>query len=492
MKKSYLLLSCITIITVVALFPACRKINDYTELGAGLIPPIDNIHTFDTFLSVEAYNDSTRFQDDSVRLGPNDEHFLGLINNDPVFGKTEGRIFVQLKPGVYGEYPFIRKDSVTIDSVVLVLSYVETYGDTDLQQSVRVYEVNQSSDFRVDSNYLIRKENFTYNTAFPLNDPFTSSFFTPRTLNDSIKVFRDTTANQLRIRLDTNFARRIFNYDTTDAFKSDSIFNTRFKGFAIRNEGPGNAIMGFNLNSVNTKLAFYYNCPKKGGGGRDTAVTYFFVTENSATASYISRDYSGMPFVATLHDNVPDDVVYLQNSPGTFSTIRIPALPGLSNRVVHKAELVAESIFDNSNEKFGVPDLLFVDFYDSVAQTYATSLYDFYLNSTTGGFNYTSYGCYPKDSLDNLGRKIKEWRFDMSRYVQGIVTGREKYYPLRIYAPFSSTFQYSVYNPGSNILLTRQKTRAVFNGAVARGRVMLNNNPASPTRMRLRIVYSKL
>ena len=36
--------------TVAIVFSACRKINEATELGGGLIPPVDNINTFDTYL----------------------------------------------------------------------------------------------------------------------------------------------------------------------------------------------------------------------------------------------------------------------------------------------------------------------------------------------------------------------------------------------------------------------------------------------------------
>jgi hypothetical protein len=82
--------------------------------------------------------------------------------------------------------------------------------------------------------------------------------------------------NQLRIKLDTAFARRLFNYDTTNAYKTDSIFRSLFKGFAVRSEGSGNAVMGFSLAGINTKLAIYYNYPKPAGAGRNTTVNYFF------------------------------------------------------------------------------------------------------------------------------------------------------------------------------------------------------------------------
>jgi hypothetical protein len=44
--------------SVTVLFSACRKINEATELGGGLIPPVDNITTFDTSITIQAFNDT--------------------------------------------------------------------------------------------------------------------------------------------------------------------------------------------------------------------------------------------------------------------------------------------------------------------------------------------------------------------------------------------------------------------------------------------------
>lgn len=53
-----------TVTAVAILFSGCRKINDATTLGDGLIPPVDNITTFETFLPVESdnllYNDTNK------------------------------------------------------------------------------------------------------------------------------------------------------------------------------------------------------------------------------------------------------------------------------------------------------------------------------------------------------------------------------------------------------------------------------------------------
>src|SRR5690606_26329893 len=87
-------------------FSSCKKINEATDLGGGLIPPIDNINTFDTIITVEAFNDIFPFTgnpllDDSARTSRTDEQFLGVISNDPFFGRTDARMFFEMKPPYY-------------------------------------------------------------------------------------------------------------------------------------------------------------------------------------------------------------------------------------------------------------------------------------------------------------------------------------------------------------------------------------------------------
>ena len=86
MKNRYFFLNLIAIVTTVAIvFSACRRINEATELGGGLIPPVDGINTFDTLINVQTFNDTFGLATDSQYLDKNQEFFLGRINNDPFF-----------------------------------------------------------------------------------------------------------------------------------------------------------------------------------------------------------------------------------------------------------------------------------------------------------------------------------------------------------------------------------------------------------------------
>ncbi len=468
-------------------FSSCKRINESTELGGDLIPAVDNITTFDTTLTVESFNDV--FLNDSTRILKSDLHFLGKITNDPLFGSTDAQIFMETKPLSY-PFTFGRRDSASLmilDSVVLVLGYVRTYGDTTLagiQQNIEVSEINTPvTNFKYDSAYLL-------STSFPTSAILGSKSVFPYQLDDSIKAFRDTTKNQLRIKLNNTFGSRILNDSTVTT--NDSLFRANFKGFAIKSVSGGNAVMAFDLNSTSTKLAFYYSYPKLGGGGvRDTVVTYLRSGTVSANANHVTRNFTGSPFAASLVNGTnPDDLIYIDNSPGSFATIKIPGLSGLSNRIIHRAELVMEQVFSPSDIIYNTPDRLFVDFYDSSKNYFVSSLYDFYNNRTT--FNYAQYGTDGRIKSDGSGNQIREWRFNLSRYIQGIVTGKEKYYPLRLYSPFITVLDYSIYDPGSNTILGRNRAPVQLNSTTTAGRVRLGGGNHASQKMKFRIIYSKI
>ena len=491
MKRRNLVLPVLAIVaTVAVLFSACRKINDFTEVGGDLIPPIDNINTFDTSIAVQVFNDTFGLATDSLRLIPDDIHYLGLINADPIFGKTDARVFFELKPDFYGHYPFARKDSLRLDSVVLVLSYADRYGDSTVPQQLSVYELTQA--FKRDSAYLVRKESFTYNTSVRLNENGLPKTIIPSALDDSIKAFRDTTAGQLRIKLDTVFGRRLLNYDTTNAYRSDSAFRSLFKGFAVRSEAGGNAIIGLQMaNSANTKLAFYYKLPKKSGTFDSTAVSYFNFHSDCNSANYVKRDYSGTQVEALAGSAIPATLGYIQKAPGTFANIHIPGLPGLSNRVVHRAELIVEQVYDISDRTFPPPANMYLDAFDpTIAGSIKFRTIPFSQDlSPTSGFDYVGFGIAPVNALDPGGNPIKIWKFNLSRYVQHVVNGTQTPYNLRLHAPL--TLSGKTRTQGSNTDFDIF-AGAYVNTTIATGRVRVGGGNHPTQRMRLRIIYSKL
>jgi hypothetical protein len=472
------------------IFNSCKKINESTQLGGSLIPPIDNITTFDTTINVETYNE---IFNDSTRSNYFDEQFLGTINNDPVFGTTTAAMFFELKPTLY---PFVfdtvngAQQNLFIDSVVLVLSYKETYGDTNALQKVDVYELAPSVTFKADSAYLIRNR-----SMFPTTTQLGSTTFAPRVLNDSLTMLRkERAANQLRIKLDNSFGQRLLSYDSVrassnGAYASDSAFKSHFKGFAVYSDstlGSSNALLGIALADTNTKLAIYYRT-QRANNRKDTSVSYLrFIPGLSGSANYVSRNRAAGEINTYLtNGTAPDPQVYLQNFPGTYARVRIPDLTGVSNRVVHRAELIVEQIYDPSDKFFPPANFIYLDAYDTARKGYRTIPYDVTFDQT-GNLNADVFGMIAENAKDPSNNAIKIWRLNLSRYVQHVVNKTEPLYELRLSSPFFLTNFYTM----GNVL-----TAFNINSSYAKGRVRVagGNYTANPARrMRLRIIYSKI
>jgi len=463
---------------------SCKRINEATELG-NEIPGVDTYDT--TFLSLQTYNHIFDPLKDSIRVGGTNDQILGNILSDPLFGKTNAKMFLELKPEFYpwnfsGIY---KKDSLYIDSVVMVLGWNGSYGDTTVQQKINVWEINPNSDFRIDSFYTI------YDPGFPHTTFLGTKTFKPENLKDSVKAFQDTTAGQLRIRLDNSFGRRLLDYDTTNAYATDSAFQTYFNGFEIEaDQSLGNALMAFGIyNNPKTKLAIYYRYTK--GGQDDTTVSYFLFSNSSASHNYVKRDFSGKDILTKSNDPAEDNPIYIINTPGSYATVKIPALKDLSNRIVNRAELIVEQLWDPSNDKFPYPDALMLDVYDSTLGDYKFMPYDFLPDLTSGiGIPNGSFGLYGKNTVDAAGRPIKVWKFNITRYVQNVLTKQEPLHDLRLYTTQNAVGgirEGVVSNTGAyrfvNILVNRQ---------VAFGRVMVGGGKHPTQTMRLRMVYTKI
>ena len=485
----------------------CTKL-DTTNLGTDLLPVVDNVNTFaDTFRIFATQKD---YQDTTL-VSRTDIHALGNIWLDPLFGRTEAHIYLQLKPTIF-PFSFGPKDSLTgpnagFDSVVLCLSYRISYGDTNQLQQLQVNEIDDN---------LFRDS--TYNTNYK---PSTGNLIGSKTVDitklDEYVIYankRDSAKSQIRIKLDNSYLNKLINADSISFsgmgnhfFFNDSIYRREFKGFAVSPvTGTGNALMYLNLADTNTKLEVHYRM-RKAGGVIDTTYSSFRLrtisirdsiignTKPSATANYVKRDRLGSP------SNTPTtDELYLQTQPGTYASLSIPDLAGWSNRIIHRAELIVEQIPDNpiTDSIFSVPNFLYLDLKDTgtvilpALPKYKPVYYDlnptiFYDpdNKTANFYPYQSgvpapefsyFGGYARRKYGPTGSNIY-YNFNISRYIQHLVKDQGTNYEMRLFPAYDIHYsQYSTYVPYSNSL--------------AFGRVKIGSGTNPNYKMRLRVIYS--
>lgn len=463
---------------------SCTKI-DTTDLGNDLIPAVDNVNTFETILDIETNN--VLFTNETTEFPYNLDHAVGIIENDPDFGRTDAALYFDVSPSAFRSHPFGNKDSlVAVDSVVLSLTYKSLYGDSNSIQTFEVFEIDPLADFTYQDSldYKIDAPDFPV-----LPTPLGSRTVDFKILNDSVRYINGTdtigTVNELRVHLDPTFATRFVNADTTTAYQNDSIFKTFLKGLAVKvnnaTSPSKSALAYFDLTNEKTKVTFYCRTKQNGSTVR-TAPSFRYFNNNGtrnssigAQANLVKRTPANGYLASVSNSNPNDAELYIQSTPGSYTTLKIPGIDTLTNRVIHRAEIIAERL-NPISETFGNPDLLFIDIISN--DTALTLPNDFV---RTGESSY---------DVNLLGGRLKDnkYLFNISRYLQNIVTNKKPNYTLRIYAPFI-TQPYILDASGSKSPIP---LLFLVNSRIASGRVILAGGSHSTKKMQLRIIYSKI
>ncbi|MEP6712757.1 MAG: DUF4270 family protein [Ferruginibacter sp.] len=468
----------------------CTKL-DTTTLGSDLLPVVDNIHTF---LETIPITSSQGYFADTTEVLPTENHALGRINLDPIFGKTEANMFFQVKPGFYPYFFGNAGDTlIGADSVILCLSYKGSWGDSISPQKLEVREIVDDADFR-DSVNKPRNVNYAPPPA-SLSDMIGAITIAPKDIDDKI-VFahgKDSSTNQIRIKLSDDFKSKLFSRDTTNAFKNDSLFRRSFNGFAVKAVGAtSNSLMYISLSDPATRLEVHFRKKNTGTGKVDTVYNSLTVSPGnsfniapSGTANNIIRDRtpspSGMPS-STEH--------YLQTSPGTFVNISIPDSAFTRNRIIHRAQISIDQVPDPSDVDFTAPPYLYLDLKDTTTVPNWKPIYldlnpsAFYDPDFKNGFpyfpstvDYNYFGATPKNKTGPAGQ-IKSYDINITRYVQQLVTKQTKNYQMRLWAPYNIIYpQYS-------------KATIPYGNPIAFGRVRIGSGSNPGYQMRLTIIYS--
>jgi Domain of unknown function (DUF4270) len=464
-------------ISILAVMQSCTKI-DTTNLGGGLIPVVDNINTFDTIINVET--DLLPLADSTI-IFSSESQAVGLLQ-DAEFGTTDARMNFNVYPASFGIYPFIKAaDSLSIDSVVLVLANTNIYGDTNATQTIVVSEL-QAGVLKDSTGYKI--SNPFFNTAGQL----ATKTVLLNSLNNVDSITENgskvNTANTLRLQLPASFGDKfIRNYTTAVQYKNDTTYKAAFGGFEIKSNTGGKALSYYSITNAATKLQFYYKYKKTNSANFDTTgITSFTFRAFSDTvntprvqmANTIRRTPSGNYQAALTNAATNEQELFIQSSPGAYVKITIPGLSNLTNRVIHQAQLIAEKLPSADEEFLREPSLLFLDATDIAANKIFTVPNSFVADGQ-GSYNVNDFGGIIRNNF---------YRFDLTRYVQGIVTKKETSYTLRLYAPYNT-------KPLISNTSTLSGTYYI-SSPVAAGRVKLGGGAHPVKKMQLKIIYSKI
>jgi hypothetical protein len=480
----------------------CTKI-DTTQLGGDILPAVDNVYTFADTLLIDASREP--LDEDTIKIERSEPHILGNINNDPIFGKTKADIFVQLKPTFFPFYfgnfgdtinPFFNSKT-HFDSAFICLSYSAFFGDTSKAQHFKVYQLDEGTTnfYDTTSHYL------NFQPDRPMNKLIGEATIYQPDLKNYVYLKtskKDSITRQIRIKLNSSFLSSIQLGDTIsnssfNFFRNDSSFKKAYKGFAIVADGANsaNGLFYINLDDSATRLEVHYVA---GNANKlDTAFSSFrlsngsfFNVSSSASANYVLRDTSSSEFPRS-----PDPTaLYIQSAPsGSAVRLKVPGLAGMTNRIIHRAEIIVEQIAGSTgNDVFSAPQYLYLDLIDSGnTRKYKPIYYD--LNNTQSydpdnfisffpaqGIDQNYFGGFKRVMQDGAGIR-SYYNFNVTRYVQSLLTKGGINYNFRLFAPYNIRY-YGM--------------KLTYKNNLAYGRVKIGNGSNAKYRLRMRIVYSKL
>lgn len=471
------------------LFSACTRIGT-TEMGLGLLPSMDAFNTKDTILEVET---ETVDRADSLRIYGQDDHLVGNISNDPLFGSTSASMYFQLKPSFFPYYIRGAKDSVIIDSAVLMLNYRGFYGDSTKPIVLNLKRISASTPLNLEtlvaSNY---PEVYNLQTDATMASPYSLNF---ARIGDSVINRYEATKNQIRIPLNSTFTNLFFNvFDSTNAYRSDSTLRQYFPGFALSASTTGNpnALVRINLLDTNTKLGLYYRTNSTTtAGARDTIVDYFkFSLYGNGYANFVKRNRAGSE-VASHLGVAKDSLIYVQTSPGTVVKIKVPGLKTFANKVIHRAELIAEQVPSASQQdgQFYPPNYLFLGAYDSASKVIRNVPNDY--QGTVNTTQFARFGGRLIYRTIQGYSNVATYNFDLSRYMQGVISRKDTIFDMRLFAPVNDSLKYVPPYPNNLQSGTDYLTTSTGNQP-AIGRVRLGGGKHSKFKMRLHVYYSDL
>lgn len=269
---------------------------------------------------------------------------LGTIT-DPNFGTTYASFYAQCRLTSnninFGTNP-------VLDSAVLTLKYLSTYGKLTMPVNVNVYELSES---------MVDSVAYNTNQSFGVNIPpiASKSNFIPSLTGDTITALNGTIPGHLRMRVD-GLGYKILHADTSVLANNDAFLNL-FKGFYVNTSASttGDGLTYIDLSSGYTGITLFYH----DGNDVTNDSLYYTLPISGVTLNHFDNIYTGTPVATSV--NTPnvngEEKLYLQGGAGVKGKIFITDLDSLPKHIaINKAEIILTQTADDTT--YAAPVLL--------------------------------------------------------------------------------------------------------------------------------------
>ncbi|MDP7244138.1 MAG: DUF4270 domain-containing protein [Flavobacteriales bacterium] len=289
--------------------------TDPNLIGLEVQPPFDGIKvaltTTDNNLTIHTISE------DSLRSDETSTLLLGEIN-DPIFGYNQAAFSTQFMLPFSNVDVGSYSDSLTVDSIVLGLSYTGSYGINDVL-NIMVYEISES--IYKDSVYYSNQDvtcvsNAIYSQTITVNT------------EDSVMVGGEMKVPQLRLKLDISLGDKILIESGRSNLEDNAQFVEFFKGLYVSASNDNDGVIAYlSPISANSKLSIYYHSTNV-----DSLSLDFSLTGDATRINLFEKDTSYLFNQADTSTNT-----YVQSMAGHKTVIEIQHLDTLKTFFKDKA-----------------------------------------------------------------------------------------------------------------------------------------------------------
>jgi Domain of unknown function (DUF4270) len=326
-----------TFLLAVFLIVACRKKDTLVGSSGIDVNGLLAAGAVDTF-TLETYS----VLDDSINTKNPLLNVLGEMN-DPVFGKMKNSFYTQLRLEAANP-DFGDTNDIVMDSMVLAMQF-SNYTGKLTPQTFEVYEVNED----IESDTAVKYYEFSSLSVKPTNLVAAGQgTITPEPIADAI-IDTISVQPQLRIQLDTNFAKRLIGEAESGGtnFTSNDNFLNYFKGLYIKTNNAPQAvgtggIFAFNMLSNASKVTMYFRRWELVNNVNTLVKKQFDMVINGSSTNFnrVERDITGSKVEQALNNPSNGLVSFYTQVFGLRAAVKIPGLSNLpKTAIIHKAVL---------------------------------------------------------------------------------------------------------------------------------------------------------
>jgi hypothetical protein len=289
--------------------------TDPNLIGLDVQPPSDGISVLLT--SNKNNLKLSTISEDSLRSDETSTLLLGEIN-DPIFGYNQAAFSTQFMLPFSNVDVGSYSDSLTVDSIVLGLSYTGSYGINDVL-NIMVYEISES--IYKDSVYYSNQDvtcvsNAIYSQTITVNT------------EDSVMVGGEMKVPQLRLKLDISLGDKILIESGRSNLEDNAQFVEFFKGLYVSASNDNDGVIAYlSPISANSKLSIYYHSTNV-----DSLSLDFSLTGDATRINLFEKDTSYLFNQADTSTNT-----YVQSMAGHKTVIEIQHLDTLKTFFKDKA-----------------------------------------------------------------------------------------------------------------------------------------------------------